>query len=113
MKKVFGVLFLLQVLTVVPARAANFSFTGNFMNDDEVQIFNFSILDPADVTLRTLSYGGGTSANGNVITPGGFDPIITLFDDAGNFITDNDDDDDDNVIDAALPDPVTGEAFDA
>ena len=112
MKKIFCVLFLSQVLTVVPAGAVNFSFTGNFMDDDEVQFFNFSILDPVSVTLRTLSYGGGTNANGNVIASGGFDPIITLFDDAGNFITENDDDDD-NVLNGALPDPVTGEASDS
>lgn len=113
MKKIFVVLFLLQVFPTVPAGAVNFSFSGNLANDDTIQLFNFSILAPVSVSLRTLSYGGGTNAAGNVIAPGGFDPIITLFDDAGNFITDNDDDGDDGVVDGALVDPVTGIALDA
>lgn len=119
MKKIFVVLFAVQVLAAVPAEAVNFSFTGNLANDDTVQLFNFSILAPVSVTLRTLSYGGGTNAVGDVIAPGGFDPIITLFDDTGSIVNVNgedavnDDDEDDGVVDAALLDPVTGEAFDS
>ena len=42
------------------ASAADFSFTGNFTNDNEVQEFNFSVAgSPSDVTLRTWSYAGG------------------------------------------------------
>jgi len=113
MKKIFVVLFLSQVLTAVPAGAVNFSLTGNLASDDTVQLFNFSILTPASVTLRTLSYGGGTNVVGDVISPGGFDPIVTLFDDIGNFIALNDDDGDDGVVDVALPDPETGAVFDS
>lgn len=113
MKKIFVVLFLLQVLTAVPAGAVNFSFTGNLANDDTVRFFNFSLLAPASVTLRTLSYGGGTNAVGDGIAPGGFDPIITLFGDAGNLIAQNDDDGDDGIFGGARPDPVTGGVFDS
>jgi hypothetical protein len=61
------------------AYAADFSFTGDFSNDNEVQPFNFSVAGPAsDVTLRTLSFSGGTNAAGTTIASGGFDPIIVL-----------------------------------
>lgn len=72
---------------------ANFSFTGNFSNDDEVQPFNFSVVgSAADVSLRTWSYAGGMNAGGTEIARGGFDPVITLFDSVtGVKITENDD----------------------
>lgn len=43
MKRIFVVLFLLQILTMVPARAMNFSFTGTFSQDDDVQLFTFFV----------------------------------------------------------------------
>ena len=52
-------------------KAANFSFTGNFSNDDEVQPFNFSVVgSAADVSLRTWSYAGETNAGGTEIARG-------------------------------------------
>ena len=75
------------------ANAGDFSFTGNFEHDDEVQEFQFTVVERvADVTLRTWSYAGGTNAAGAVIAAGGFDPIITLFSAGGYRITWNDDD---------------------
>ena len=74
-----------------PANADNFSFTGTFVDDNDVQLFNFSVAAPSNVTLRTWSYAGGTNAAGNSIAQGGFDPILALFDSAGNFIAQNDD----------------------
>ncbi len=74
-----------------PAQAADFSFRGNFATDDEVQLFNFSVETTSTITLETLSYGGGTQADGTVIDSGGFDPILTLFDGSGNAIAGNDD----------------------
>lgn len=88
------------------ANAANFSFTGNLSNDDEVQLFNFTVGASSTVQLRTYSYAGGTMADGTVIAAGGFDPILTLFDDTGTFIDFNDDGD-------IVPiDPLTDAAFD-
>jgi hypothetical protein len=72
--------------------AADFSFTGNFEHDDEVQEFNFTVTAPtSDVTLRTWSSGGGTNAAGAEVARGGFDPIVALFDGSGNLIGQNDD----------------------
>ena len=74
------------------ANAADFSFTGNFEHDDEVQEFNFTVTAPmSDVTLRTWSSGGGTNAAGAEVARGGFDPIVALFDGSGNLIGQNDD----------------------
>jgi hypothetical protein len=74
-----------------PASAANFSFTGNFTRDDDVQVFGFSVGTTSTVTLRTWSYAGGTNSQGAVIPQGGFDPILALFDGSGNNIGENDD----------------------
>lgn len=69
----------------------NFSFTGNFSQDDDVQLFNFSTDGATTAYFVSYGYGGGTQADGNVVSHGGFDTILTLFDAAGNFIDDNDD----------------------
>lgn len=81
------------VLTVGTAQATtqDFSFTGTFHQDDDVQLFYFTVNDPSTVVLRTWSYAGGTNANGDTIARGGFDPILALFDSSGNYIDSNDD----------------------
>ncbi len=73
------------------ASAADISFTGSFATDDTVQLFNFSVAAPSLVKLRSYSYAGGVQANGNVVSAGGFDPILALFDSAGHLINQNDD----------------------
>lgn len=88
------------------AQAADFSFTGSFTQDDDVQLFNFLVGATSTVTLRTYSYAGGTQADGNVVSAGGFDPILALFDSTGGLIVQNDDG-------IGVPvDPVTTFGFD-
>lgn len=117
-KKIVVVAFWLCLLVAGPARAVaeDFSFTGNFATDDDVQFFDFSVGETSDVTLRTWSYAGGTNAAGVVIPAGGFDPILALFDSAGVLIGQNDDGFDDEFGEFGIPlvpeDPVTGAAFD-
>jgi hypothetical protein len=60
--------------------AGQFSFTGNFVNDNDVQLFSFTLLSPGTVTVQTWGYGGGTNAAGQVIAPGGFEPTLSMFD---------------------------------
>lgn len=91
-----------------PASAATFSFTGNFTRDDNVQFFNFTTDGTSTVTLRTFSYAGGTNGAGQVITRGGFDPILALFDNLGNLVGQNDDGSSPDVP----ADPFTGRFFD-
>lgn len=82
-------LFLVMVGT---AGALNYSFTGTFEIDDDVQLFNFSVGEQSDnVILRTWSYAGGINAAGDAIPDGGLDPILALFDSSGLFIDQNDD----------------------
>jgi hypothetical protein len=91
------------------AKAADFSFRGNFPADDTVQFFNFTVNTGSDITLRSLSYAGGTQADGTVISRGGFDPILSLFDaSTGTRIAQNDDGDASNVG----IDPVTEQTYD-
>jgi len=88
------------------AYAADFSFTGTFAADDDVQLFNFVVGSTSDVTLRSWSYAGGTNSAGQIIPRGGFDTILALFDSTGALINQNDDG-------SGVPaDPVTGAAYD-
>lgn len=73
------------------ADTVDYSFTGNFNRDDNVQLFNFTVDETSTVTLRTWSYAGGVNAAGNTIARGGFDPILALFDGTGAYINQNDD----------------------
>lgn len=103
MKRI-AVLILSAVVTC-SLQAANFSFTGSFAEDDSVQLFTFVLETPTAVILRTWSYAGGTNAAGQVISRGGFDPILAVFDASGNLIGENDDG-------LGVPIDLSGEAFD-
>jgi hypothetical protein len=87
--------------------AATVSYTGTFSDDDQEQAFSFTVGAPGTVTLRTLGYAGGVNGNSTVISAGGFDPILSLFDATGTLIALNDDNP------SAAVDPVTGNGFDA
>lgn len=63
----------------VSASAASFSYMGNFTNDNDVKFVNFNVLTDTTVTLQTFGYGGGTNANGDVISAGGFESTLQLF----------------------------------
>ena len=93
-------------LALVPANAA-ISFTGVFLQDDEEATFSFTVAAPANVLFQTYGYAGGTNGNGTAISPGGFDPVLSLFDSAGTLIAFNDD----NPV--APVDPVTGVGLDS
>lgn len=61
--------FLLLALSVAPSLAGNFSFNGNFSQDDDLHYFTVQLNAPGDFSIRTNSYAGG-----------GFDPVISVFD---------------------------------
>jgi hypothetical protein len=67
------------MVSAVSGMAGQFSFTGNFVNDNDVQLFSFTLLSPGAVTLQTWGYGGGTNAAGQVIAPGGFESVLAIF----------------------------------
>jgi hypothetical protein len=70
------------MFAAVTAAASDLSFTGSFATDDALQDFQF-VAASADVTIQTWGYGGGTNAASNSIPAGGFEPILTLFDESG------------------------------
>lgn len=84
-------LFVATLICSFAANAASFSFTGNFIQDSDHQIFKFTVTDETDVLIRTFGYAGGTNAAGNMIPNTGFDPMIALFDSTGTMIEWNDD----------------------
>ena len=100
-----GAAALLALISATPASAVDFSFTGNFAGDADVQFFNFNVGGPSNVTFRTWSYAGGTNAASVLIARGGFDPILAVFDASGALIGQNDDG-------SGVPSDVTGLAYD-
>ena len=95
-------------LAAHPVSAADFSFTGNFTQDDDVQAFSFTVGSASNVTLLTWSYAGGTNAAGDTIARGGFDPILALFDSTGALVGQNDD----GTSSQVPADALTGANFD-
>jgi hypothetical protein len=73
-------------LSIGVAAAGNFSFTGTWTQDDQLEIFQFTA--PSAITLlRTWGYAGGTNINGQLISAGGFDPILSVFDATGGLLS--------------------------
>ncbi len=96
-----------MLLAVSQAQAANFSFTGNFTYDNDVQFFTFTVGAPSTVTLRSWSYAGGVNAAGATIARGGFDPILAVYNSAGTILGFNDD-----GGPSLVPTDITGQAWD-
>lgn len=105
--KTIASIFALSLITTA-ASAANFSFTGDFDHDNDVQAFHFTVGATSSVSLRSWSYAGGTNAAGASIVRGGFDPILALFDSNGNFVAEQDD----AGCGLVIGDSVTGNCWD-
>lgn len=61
--------------------------TGTFTDQAEVFEAMFSLNSASKLTIFTTSYGGGNNLSGAASTAGGFQPMITLFTSAGNYVT--------------------------
>ena len=96
--------FIALLLTVgcTAAWSAAISLTGQLdpANAQDVFLYPFTLSAPTSISVQSWGYGGtlnapgGTNANGVVITPGGFDPYVSLFAGTGagaTFIASNDD----------------------
>ena len=108
----FGFLALSLCLLSSVAAAGNFSFTGTFVQDDDMQLFLFTA-PSTNVMLRTWGYAGGTNANSMVILPGGFDPVLTVFDATGGSVPASPFVDSNNDGATVATDPTTGNASDS
>lgn len=91
MKTTSIALLLAFCAAAMPAGAANISHTGQFTYDNEVKLFAFTVDALSTVGLRTWSYAGGVNAAGQTIARGGFDPIVALFNAAGQLVGEQDD----------------------
>lgn len=95
------------------AFGAGFSFTGNFTQDNEIQLFQVTMAADGVLTIQTFGYAGGLNQAGNNISAGGFAPALSVFDSTGTLIAaDN--------LGGSVPncfgrgiDPTTGFCFDA
>lgn len=67
------------ILSISSSYASNISFSGAFLTGADQQSFFFSTTGGTTTSIRTLSYGGGTSIQGNPVSAGGFDPLLTVF----------------------------------
>jgi len=62
------------------ASALDFDFSGNFVNDNDILQFNFTVGQDSNVTMFSSSWDDG-----------GFDPILAIWDSAGNRMYQQDD----------------------
>lgn len=75
----------IAAVLATPLFSASVSFTGNFVNDNDLQLFTFNLSLPGTVTFLTLGFGGsgnltdGKNAAGDVITPGGFESVLQIY----------------------------------
>lgn len=75
----------IAAVLATPLFSASVSFTGNFVNDNDLQLFTFNLSLPGTVTFLTLGFGGsgnlplGTNGAGDVITPGGFESVLQIY----------------------------------
>jgi hypothetical protein len=90
----------------IASASSIFSFTGTFTTDDQLEIFQFTAPTSA-FQAETLSYGGGTNGDGQVIPAGGFEPYLSLFDSSGTLVATDYDGPGGNT------DPNTGYALDS
>ena len=77
------------VALIAPAFGTDFSFIGVFAQDDERRQFTFTLVQPGNVLVRTLSYADGVNSTGARIKAGGFDPSVSLFDSTGLLLATN------------------------
>jgi hypothetical protein len=79
------------VVLLFPAAAAfadtTQSFTGTLATSQTTFETTLTLTSASDVTLQTYGFGGGTNAKGTVITAGGTDPFVAIFDGTGSGAT--------------------------
>ena len=107
-----GIVTLAFCMSIGVATAGNFSFTGIFTQDDQLELFQFTA-PSASLVVRTWGYAGGTNANGQLIAAGGFDPILSVFDATGGLVSSSLLVGTNNDGAGVATDPTTGNAFDS
>ena len=88
-------LALLTLMPLISASAAPFlpiTQSGVFTTDDAHGKVSFNLVSNQTLYFYTTSYAGGPNADGTTAASGGFDPILTLFDNTNTYVDSNDDD---------------------
>lgn len=67
--------------------------SGTLATDNQVALIHFNLAAPGTsaVSFETFSYAGGTMRDGTKVARGGFDPVVSLFDNDGVMVKFNDD----------------------
>lgn len=71
------------------ASAIDLTFSGNFINDNDVLKFSFTLNQASTVTVLSSSWLYGDAPTGSPL--GGFDPILSIWTSAGNLLAQQDD----------------------
>lgn len=66
--------------------SGNVTKTGTLTDEAQVIEEAFTLSLASDLTVFTTSYGGGTNLDGTTTLAGGFQPMVTLYDSAGNYV---------------------------
>jgi len=81
---VLSMFFFISIFTCTTAWGLDFDFSGNFTNDNDVQLFNFSVAAPSTVTVFSSSWLTGEP-------PQGLDPMLGIWTSSGNLVNFQDD----------------------
>lgn len=103
-----ALLFLVLGSSSLGAATVTTTYSGTFANQAQVLEETFTVTSSSTVTMFTTSYGGGANLNGTTASAGGFEPMITLYDSAGNYVFGEA-----VTSPMATKDPSTGLALDA
>jgi hypothetical protein len=79
-----GALCLIAGSLATSAQAADFDFAGTFTYDNDISLLNFSVGQTSTITIFSSSWIAGDSGLG-------FDPILAIWDNAGNYLYEQDD----------------------
>jgi hypothetical protein len=74
------------ILLAGSAFADTVSYTGTLSSPEDTWETDATLSSAGTLTLQTWGFGGGTNAAGTVISSGGFDPFVGVFDSSGDLI---------------------------
>jgi len=72
------------------AGALDFDFSGTFTQDNDIDLLNFTVGMDSTITIFSSSWGNEMGGDG-FVAGAGFDPILAIWDAAGNLVNEQDD----------------------
>jgi hypothetical protein len=77
----------LACLCIGSAHAASIYFSGTFGSPEASQEFILTLSAPTTIHMQTFGFGGGLTATGVTVSPGGTDPFLAIFSGTGSNAT--------------------------